>query len=292
MANSLAEMRKAKGKIENLQKEIEKMNSSESKEDTRFWQPTVDKAGNGYAVIRFLPASKGEDLPWVQIWSHGFQGPNGKWYIENSLTTLGQSDPVSDLNSRLWNSGNESDKDIVRKQKRKLNYIANIMVVKDPENPQNDGQVFLYKFGSKIFDKIKDAMKPEFEDEKAINPFDFWEGADFKLKIRKVEGYRNYDKSEFDSPSPISKDDDAIEAIWKKQYALKEFLDPSNFKTYDELQAKLNRVLESGPVEIAEKATAPAPRRETAPKAEKATASSMDDDDSGVSYFEKLAAED
>ena len=216
-----------------------------SKDDTRFWQPEVDKAGNGMAIIRFLPAPAvdGDDaLPWVRVFNHGFQGPGG-WYIENSLTTLNQKDPVSEYNSILWNSGIEANKEIARKQKRRLTYIANILVVSDPKNPENEGQIRLYKFGKKIFDKISEAMNPEFADETPLNPFDFWEGANFKIKIRQVEGYRNYDKSEFDSITPVDGDDDKLEAIWKKEYSLKEFLEPKQFKSYDTLKAKLDKVL-------------------------------------------------
>ena len=216
-----------------------------SKDDTRFWQPEVDKAGNGMAVIRFLPApaADGDDaLPWVRVFNHGFQGPGG-WYIENSLTTLNQKDPVSEYNSILWNSGIEANKEIARKQKRRLTYISNILVVSDPKNPENEGQIKLYKYGKKIFDKISEAMNPEFADETPLNPFDFWEGANFKIKIRQVEGYRNYDKSEFDSPSALSDDDAKLEELWKKEYSLKEFLDPKQFKSYDALKAKLDKVL-------------------------------------------------
>ena len=216
-----------------------------SKDDTRFWQPEVDKAGNGMAIIRFLPApaADGDDaLPWVRVFNHGFQGPGG-WYIENSLTTLNQKDPVSEYNSILWNSGIEANKEIARKQKRRLTYISNILVVSDPKNPENEGQIRLYKFGKKIFDKISEAMNPEFADETPLNPFDFWEGANFKIKIRQVEGYRNYDKSEFDSITPVDGDDAALEAIWKKEYSLKEFLEPKQFKSYDTLKAKLDKVL-------------------------------------------------
>jgi len=225
-----------------LVKEVEKMNNNSSGGDDRLWKPEMDKTGNGYAVIRFLPAPDGEDLPWVKMYSHGFQGPGG-WYIENSLTTIGQKDPVSEYNRTLWNSGNDKDKEIVRKQKRKLSYYANIYVVKDPANPANDGNVFLFKFGKKIFDKIMAAMQPEFEDETPINPFDFWQGANFKLKIRKVDGYWNYDKSEFDSPSALLDDDDALEALWKTQYSLAAMTAPDQFKTYEQLQTRLDYVL-------------------------------------------------
>ena len=226
-----------------LTSEIEKMNKGTTNgADERLWKLEVDKAGNGYAVIRFLPAPDGEELPWAKVWSHAFQGPGG-WYIENSLTTLGQKDPVSEYNRLLWNSGSDEDKDQARKQKRKLSYISNIYVVKDPANPQNEGKVFLYKFGKKIFDKITAAMQPEFEDEEAIDPFDFWQGANFKLKAKNVAGYRNYDSSEFAAQSPLLNDDDAMESLWKKQFSLAEIVAPDQFKTYDELKTRLDYVL-------------------------------------------------
>jgi len=245
MASSFADMKKQrKSNLSSLIKETEKIANPNTygEDDNRYWRPELDKAGNGYAVIRFLPAPEGEDLPWARLWNHGFQGPGG-WYIENSLTTLGQKDPVSEHNSVLWNSGIEANKEIARKQKRRLTYISNVYVVKDPANPQNEGQVFLYKFGKKIFDKINDLMNPQFEDEDPINPFDLWEGANFKLKIRKVEGYSNYDKSEFDSPGALLDDDDRLEEIWKSEHSLKELVSADKFKTYEELKAKLDRVL-------------------------------------------------
>ena len=225
-----------------LIKKVEKLNSGESNGDDRLWKPEVDKAGNGYAVIRFLPAPEGCELPWAQVWSHAFQGPGG-WYIENSLTTLGQKDPVSEHNRTLWNSGRDSDKEIARKQKRKLSHYANIYVVKDPTNPHNEGKVFLYKFGKKIFDKITEAMQPQFADEEAINPFDFWAGANFKIKIKKVAGYWNYDSSEFAAPAPLLDDDDAMEAVWKQEYSLAELIAPDQFKSYEDLKKRLDYVL-------------------------------------------------
>ena len=227
-----------------LVKEVEKQNNTGgSNTDERLWKPEMDKTGNGFAVIRFLPAPDGEDLPWAKMYSHAFQGPGG-WYIENSLTTIGGKDPVSEHNrEELWNSGIDADKDTVRKQKRKLSYYSNIYVVKDPANPHNEGKVFLYKFGKKIFDKIMEAMQPEFEDEEAINPFDFWGGANFKLKLKKVAGYWNYDSSEFAAPGPLLKDDDAMEAIWRKQYSLAELVAADKFKTYEELEKRMNMVL-------------------------------------------------
>jgi hypothetical protein len=226
-----------------LVKEVEKMSAtSSSGADERLYRSELDKTGNGYAVIRFLPAPEGEDVPWAKIYSHGFQGAGG-WYIENSLTTLGQKDPMSEYNRTLWNSGNEKDKETVRKQKRKLSYYSNIYVIKDPVNPQNEGKVFLFKYGKKIFDKIMEAMQPEFEDETPINPFDFWQGANFKLKIVKKDGYWNYDKSEFDRVAPLLDDDDALEAIWKKCYSLTATTASDQFKSYEELENRMNIVL-------------------------------------------------
>ena len=227
-----------------LVKEVEKMNNNNSSSDDRVWRLECDKAGNGYAVIRFLPAPNGEDLPFVKLYSHAFQGPGG-WYIENSLTTLGQKDPISEMNSELWNNGTDSGKELARKQKRKLTYVSNIYVVKDPSNPSNEGKVFIFKYGKKIFDKIMESMQPEFEDETPIEAFDFWKGANFKLKAKNVAGYRNYDSSEFSSPGPLLDDDDSMESIWKKQYSLAEFVSSDQFKSYDELKKRLEYVLGS-----------------------------------------------
>ena len=284
-----------------LVKEVEKMNNGSGNQDERLWKPEMDKTGNGYAVIRFLPAPDSEDLPWVKMYSHGFQGPGG-WYIENSLTTIGGKDPVSEHNRELWNSGNEDDKTTVRKQKRKLSYYANIYVVKDPANPANEGQVKLYKFGAKIFDKIMAAMQPEFEDESPINPFDFWQGADFKLKIRKVDGYWNYDKSEFAAAAPLLDDDDAMEAIWKKEYSLQALVAADQFKSYEDLKKRLDYVLgikkpASRPA-LDEEAGDDEPRGSYKPdfgsrKEEKvavaAAPASVEEDDDAMSYFQKLA---
>jgi len=227
-----------------LVKEVEKMNSSNSNEDDRYWKLSVDKSSNGFAVIRFLPAPDGEDLPFVKLYSHAFQGPGG-WYIESSLTTLGQKDPVSELNSELWNNGTDAGKEVARKQKRKLTYVSNIYVVKDPANPENEGKVFLFKYGKKIFDKIMEAMQPEYEDDTPIEAFDFWKGANFKLKAKNVAGYRNYDSSEFAAVGALLNDDDALEAIWKKQYSLAELVAADQFKSYDELKKRLEYVLGS-----------------------------------------------
>lgn len=232
---------------EKLVKEVEKMNnSSSSSADDRLWKLECDKANNGYAVIRFLPAPDGEDLPFVKLYSHAFQGTGG-WLIDSCLTTLNQKCPVCEHNSGLWNSGIDSNKEVARKQKRKLTYVSNIYVIKDPANPENEGKVMLYKYGKKIFDKITAAMQPEFEDESPIDPFDFWQGANFKLKAKNVAGYRNYDSSEFTTPGPLLDDDDAMEALWKKEYSLSEFIASDQFKSYDELKKRLDSVLGGKP---------------------------------------------
>ena len=278
-------------KLLNAVKEESAPQDKKSYKDDRLWKPELDKSGNGYAVIRFLPAVEGEDLPWAKIWSHAFQGPTGQWYIENSLTTISHKDPVSEHNTRLWNTGLESDKELARKQKRKLQYFSNIYVVSDAKHPENEGKVFLYRYGKKIFDKVMEAMQPEFEDEKAINPFDFWQGANFKLKVRKVDGFWNYDKSEFDAVSPLLKDDDAIEEIWKRQYPLAEHTAATNFKSYDELKTRLDAVL-SGTVSVGnvtdELKDEPfaAPKVDTKPV--EAPSSKKDEEDT-MAYFEKLA---
>jgi hypothetical protein len=282
-------------KLLNAVKEDSAPQDKKSYKDDRLWKPVLDKSGNGYAVIRFLPAVDGEDLPWAKVWNHAFQGPTGQWYIENSLTTIGQKDPVSEHNTRLWNTGLESDKEIARKQKRKLQYFSNIYVVSDSKHPENDGKVFLYRYGKKIFDKVMEAMQPAFEDEKAINPFDFWEGANFKLKIRKVDGYWNYDKSEFDAPSPLMTDDDAIEEVWKRQYPLAEHTAATNFKSYDELKTRLDAVL-SGTVSVGnvtdELNDSPiaAPKVDTKPVESSVPESSEENEEENtMAYFEKLA---
>jgi hypothetical protein len=248
---SFASLKKKSGSFDKLTQQIEKMSKPQGAgPDERLWKPGVDKSGNGYAVIRFLPEPEGEDLPWAQVWSHAFQGPGG-WYIENSLTTLGQKDPVGELNRTLWNSGLDSDKEIARKQKRKLSYYSNIYVVKDQLNPQNEGKVFLYKYGKKIHDKIVSSMQPQFEDEEPINPFDLWGGADFRIKIQTIGGYWNYDKSDFAAPSTLGGfDDEKLEALWKSQYSLKEFTDPSAFKSYEKLEERLNMVLNKGRTQV------------------------------------------
>ena len=284
-----------------LVKEVEKMNTTGGGADERLWKPELDKTGNGYAVVRFLPSPEGEDIPWAKMYSHAFQGPGG-WYIENSLTTTGGKDPVSEHNRELWNSGNETDKDVVRKQKRKLSYYSNIYVVKDPVNPHNEGKVFLFKYGKKIFDKVMEAMQPEFEDETPINPFDFWKGANFKLKIVKKDGYWNYDKSEFDSVEPLLDDDDALEALWKKEYSLAAVTAADQFKSYDDLKKRLNYVLGAKPPtrkvynedledESEGRGSFTPDFKSKAPVAAAPVASASADEDDALTYFQKLAEE-
>ena len=316
---SFASLKKASSKgdtFAKLTREIDKLNqpAAGSSADERFWKPELDKSGNGYAVIRFLPAPDGEEMPWAKVWSHAFKGPGGQWYIENSLTTIGKDDPVGELNRELWNSGRDSDKEIARAQKRKLSYYSNIYVVTDPAHPENEGRVFLYKFGKKIFDKLVEAMQPAFADETPVDPFNFWKGADFKLKIRKVDGYWNYDKSEFAAPGVLGGfDDDKLESIWKEGYSLAEFEDTKNFKSYEQLQARLNLVLgkNAAPARIDESLEDESEGRgsfnspdimasnqpdwgaEVKDFREKAVASSpVQDEDDTLSYFAKLAEEE
>ena len=290
---SFSTLKKRSGSsLENLVKEAEKLNKQGPGADERFWKPELDKSGNGYAVIRFLPAPDGEDLPWAKVYSHAFQGPGG-WYIENSLTTVNKKDPVGEVNRKLWNSGIDSDKDIARKQKRKLSYYTNIQVVRDPAHPENEGKVFLYKFGKKIYDKITAAMQPEFEDETPINPFDLWEGANFKLKICKVAGFWNYDKSEFDSVSALDTDDSKLEAIWKEEHSLTAFTNEDQFKTYEELQTRLNEVL--GTNKRAAVATVDDEEYEPVAAVAAATptpATRSESSDDQLSYFARLAEEE
>jgi len=296
-----------------LTQEIEKLNQPQAVggPDERFWKPELDKSGNGYAVIRFLPPPDGEDMPWAKVWSHAFKGPGGQWYIENSLTTMGKEDPVSELNRQLWNSGRDSDKEVARAQKRKLSYYSNIYVLSDPVHPENDGKVFLYKYGKKIFDKLAEAMQPAFADETPIDPFNLWKGADFKLKIRKVEGYWNYDKSEFASPGTLGNlDDDYLEKVWEQCYSLSEFEDAKNFKTYEQLKARLDLVLGNSPRAVGPRAEVFNEEDEevfakpvSLPneswgkevsdfRAKAVAASPVDDEEDAMSYFAKLAEED
>lgn len=284
--------------LEALSVELNKIsgNDNTKKGDDRFWKPTVDKAGNGYAVIRFLPAPDGEDVPFVRLFDHGFQGPTGLWYIENSLTTIGQQDPVSEYNSKLWNSSDSdesAERKQARKQKRRLYYFSNIYVVSDPSAPENEGKVFLFKYGKKIFNKLNEAMNPSFADEEAMNPFDLWTGANFKLKIRQVEGYRNYEKSEFGKSEPLFKKDEEMMEVYKKEYKLQEFLDPKNFKSYDELSKRLANVLnQSGTsvpraeTKVLEETAAPK-QKEINPNAESFPPDESDDEE--LQFFKNLA---
>ena len=278
-----------------LVQQVEKMNKGSNGADDRLWKPEVDKAGNGYAVIRFLPAPDGEDLPWSKLYTHAFQSTGG-WYIENSLTTLGQKDPVSEYNSQLWNSGVDSDKEVARKQKRKLSYYSNVYVVKDPSNPSNEGKVFLFRYGKKIFDKITAAMQPEFEDETPINPFDFWAGANFKIKIKKVAGYWNYDSSEFAAPEPLLDDDDAMEAVWKQEHSLAEIVAPDQFKSYEDLKKRLDYVLgltvapKRQDPEVADEEFVATPSEERAViDTTPSSVNTDEDEEDALSYFAKLA---
>jgi hypothetical protein len=295
---SFANLKRQSGNLDKLAKAVEALNQTTDATEKidNYWKPEVDKSGNGMATIRFLPASEkdGEDgLPWAKIFSHGFQGPSGQWLIDNCLTTKNQQCPICEHNSALWNSGIEANKDVVRKQKRKLNYIANVYIVSDPKHPENEGKVKLFRFGKKIFDKITEAMNPAFEDETPINPFDMWKGANFKLKIRKVEGYQNYDKSEFDSPSALLEDDDELEKIWKSEFSLNELTSGSEFKSYDELKNRLDKVLGLNGETPVPKTTVETIKEEfkAAPKKAVAVEPSLEEDDD-LSYFAKLAEED
>jgi hypothetical protein len=297
MAIDFKNLKKQSGLTDKLTKAIEDKNKgSFAKDDERFWQPEVDKSGNGYAIVRLLdaPAADGEDgLPWVQIFNHGFQGGGG-WYIENCPTTVGGKCPACEHNNKLWNSGIEANKDIVRKQKRRLTYVSNILVVQDKNRPENEGKVFLWKYGKKIFDKIQEKLTPQFEDEKAVNPFDFWKGANLKIKIRNVEGYRNYDKSEFEEAAPVYDTDKEIEALWKNAHSLKQFVAAGEFKSYDDLTDRLNRALGAGGAAAAravktEDRSAPWEEPKAAePRAPRATAETVDAGDD-LDYFNKLA---
>jgi hypothetical protein len=300
--SNFSALKKSSADIGRLTREIEKINAPQSNDreaDNRFWTLTRDKAGNGSAVIRFLPAPAvdGDDaLPWVRYFDHGFKGPTGKWYIENSLTTIGQKDPVSEYNSALWNASSDDaswQRKQARDQKRRLHYVSNIMVIKDPSNPENEGKVFLFKFGKKIFDKITLAMNPQYPDDPVVNPFDLWKGANFKLRTRMVAGYLNYDQSTFEAPSALSDDDAELEKVWKSEYSLKEFVDPKNFKTYDELKKRLDEVLGDATVAPAATPKAATPSFDP-PKARKSVEDTppFDTDDEDLNYFKGLADEE
>jgi hypothetical protein len=291
---SFANLKKQSGSLDKLTKAIESLNASNdaSSNKDNYWKPEIDKAGNGYAIIRFLPAAPDDEdgLPWIKQFNHGFQGPGG-WLIDNCLTTKNEKCPVCESNSTLWNSGIEANKQVARDRKRKLSYTANIYIVEDSKHPENNGKVFLYKFGAKIFDKLREAMNPQFDDEKPMNPFDMWKGANFKLKIRKVEGYQNYDKSEFEAAAPLLNDDDELEKIWKSEYSLKQLMNDSEYKSYDELKARLDKVLgTTSSTSTVEDVSEPV-RKSSAPTA-KAAPSIHEDEDDDLSYFSKLAEED
>lgn len=287
-----SKLKKSSSNLDKLSKALETLNTSSeaSSDDDRYWKPEIDKSGNGYAVIRFLPESPHDEdgLPWVKMFRHGFQGPGG-WLIDDCRTTLNEKCPVCEYNTQLWNSGIEANKKIARDQKRKLTYVSNIYVVEDPKRPENNGKVFLFKYGKSIFDKINGAMNPEFEDEKPMNPFDLWKGANFKVKIRKVDGYQNYDKCEFDSPAPLLDDDDTLEKVWKQEYSLKELIDPSKFKSYDVIKARLDKVLGQAvpSTTVEDSSLDEKPAKKSVAKA----VPDLDEDDD-MSYFAKLAAED
>ena len=303
---SFATLKKNRSDFSRLAQELEKTSSSQSNsssQDDRIWKPTIDKTGNSYAVIRFLPPCDGEELPWVRIFNHGFKGPGG-WLIDNCPTTIGLPCPVCESNTELWGTGSQDNQNLARDRKRKLKHMSNIYVIKDPGNPDNEGKVFLYSYGKKIFDKLNDLMRPQFEDETPVNPFDFWGGANFKLKYRTVDGYGNYDKSEFDSPSPLSDDDSKMESIYKQCHSLEEFVAPSAFKTYDQLKDRLDKVLGvTSPVGTAEtrdmyednsssqESMFTKPTFKESPTPELKSVSNDDDDDDSISYFERLANE-
>jgi hypothetical protein len=286
-----SKLKKSSGNLDIMKQKIQSMAASsenKSSDKDNYWKPEVDKAGNGLAVIRFLPAAAvdGDDgLPWAKVFNHGFQGPGG-WLIDNCLTTKGQQCPVCEHNNKLWNSGIEANKEIVRKQKRKLSYTANVYIVSDPKHPENEGQVKLFKFGAKIFEKVTEAMNPAFEDETPMNPFDLWKGANFKLKITKVAGYQNYDKSEFMSPSPLLENDAELEKIWKSEHSLTALTADKEFKSYDDLKARLDKVL--GATDVP-KTTVETLR--AAPKQAVTADISEDDTDEDLAYFSKLAEE-
>jgi len=291
---SFADLKKKSGSFEKLQAELDKVNNPvTSFADDRFWKPELDKSGNGYAVIRFLPQPTGEDLPWVRIWGHAFRGPGG-WYIENSLTTLNRKDPVSEYNTELWNSGLEADKETARKQKRILKYYSNVLIVSDPKHPENEGKIFLFRYGKKIHDKLAEVINPQFEDETAYDPFDFWKGANFKLKVRKVDGFWNYDKSEFDAPSEVYDGDEGkLEALYGKLYSLTQFLGEDNYKSYDDLKSKLHRTLTGSGVQGTVEKFTPTPKAVSSAPVETTTPASSDEgEEDTLSYFAKLADED
>lgn len=297
MSNFADYLKNRQSSFETMTQTLKQEVSGEKKQngtDERIWKPKMGQDGTGYAVVRFLPGVDSNKTPWIKMYDHAFQGPSGKWYIENSLTTIGQKDPVSEYNSKLWNSGLESNKDVARKQKRRTSYMANVLVLKDPSDPSSEGKVKIFRFGQKIFDKVMTALQPEFEGDTPLNPFDMFEGANFRIKIKMVGGYWNYDSSDFERPSPLSEDESKLESIFNAQHDVHEFIDPSKFKSYDELSEKLHMVLDevtspvSTPVIPVAKA---APVAAPVPAAAKVTAetSTTDDDEDIEAYFKSLA---
>lgn len=241
----------SKNNLERLTKYAEELGGNKKRQaDERFWYPAVDKAGNGSALIRFLPTPDGGQHEFVRLFTHGFQ--EKRWFIENCPTTIGGKCPVCEHNSELWNTGVEAHKALVRGsgnkagRKRQLSYIANIYVIKDPANPENEGKVFLFRYGKKIHDMIQFAMKPPadgIEEIDPIDPYDLWEGANFKMVIRNVDGRRNYDKSGFLASTPLMKDDAKLEEIWKSEYDIEEFVSKGSFKDYNTLMTQFNAAL-------------------------------------------------
>ncbi len=288
--------------LSKLTDELNKVSGATTKgKDERFWQAAVDKAGNGMAVIRFLDAPAGEDVPFVRLFEHGFKGPTGLWYIEKSLTTLGKDDPVAEFNTKLWNSTTDDaspERKQARDQKRRVHYISNVLIISDPANPDNEGKVFLFKYGKKIFDKLCEKAKPDpaFADEEAVNPFDMWAGAPFKLKIRKVDGYTNYDKSEFGEAGPIG-DDKLIEKVWKSCHSLQEFVDPESFKSHADLKDRLYKVLglnDNANIKRSVKAESVDLEEDDAPSFKATHAPNFsggddDDEDESIKFFRDLA---
>jgi hypothetical protein len=286
-----SDLKKRSGNVSDLSDKMEKMNDKKSYKDDRYWRPELDKSSNGYAVIRFLPAAGDEELPFARLYTHGFQGKGG-WFIENCPTTLGKKCPVCEGNTELWNSGLESDKDIARIRKRRLSYISNILVVSDPTNPQNEGKVFLYKYGKKIFDKIQESMKPEFEDESPVDPFDFWKGANFKLKVRKVAGYINYDKSEFEAPTALFDGDDSrLENLWKSEYSLQDIVAPTEFKSHEDLKEKFDGVI-GNDIRSTQDDSFTETAENIEPETTTVSTPAAETEEDALSFFNKLAADD
>jgi len=297
MATSFSSLKKNSSSfLDKIKTESEKLSSKQSYDDPRFWEPEVDpKTGNGSAIIRFLPPTESEDVPWTRVFRHSFQGPTGKWYIENCLTTIGQDCPVCEANNKLWNTNIDSNKEIVRKRKRQLTYISNIYIVSDPNRRDNEGKIFLFKYGKKIFDKINNLLHPEFDDEVPTNPFDFWNGCNFRLKIRKVEGYRNYDKSEFDKPSQLLDDEQELAKIYESLIPLSEFTSAAQFKPYDKLAEQFGKIWHSTQVigsaedeELSDgEEETPRPKRSVSPKPTRKPVATKKDDDDDVPWDSK-----